>query len=236
MRAGGASGRAPGRSDGGTVPRGGGWESFFSDECSLTCFSPFVRVGVVRLWHDAVHARARRHESRGVSRQLHVASISDYLVTTTAWVCRVRVNGKPIDMAAMTRTIMIAVTLYNAANAIRQHNTARSADYVAEKVRERVRGQSKSWRMECDDVSKVMVLVPDTQPLMGGWNVAPFLLATPTLKMARLLEAMSGRLRLDVPARGQRVAAVDVLVRDATGDRWPARKRGTAGGVVTFPG
>ncbi|KAK1867182.1 hypothetical protein I4F81_009689 [Pyropia yezoensis] len=60
----------------------------------------------------------------------------------------------PIDTTAVSRVITKAVALYNAVNTIRHHNTGRSADYVAEKVKERVTAQSKSWRMDFADASK----------------------------------------------------------------------------------
>jgi len=55
---------------------------------SSTTFFPFNRLGIVKLWHGTVHARARRHQSRGVSRSLQVASISAHLVATDSWVKR----------------------------------------------------------------------------------------------------------------------------------------------------
>lgn len=154
--------------EGGGEARGSETENFINAKSSSTCYYPFVRVGIVKLWHDTVHARARRHKNRGVSKRLQVASISAHLVTTNAWVRRLRVGGKPIDKAAVTRIITKAVTLYNATNTIRQHNTGRSADYVEEKVNERVTAQSKSWQMGFGDASKILDLVTDTQPLVGG--------------------------------------------------------------------
>jgi len=61
---------------------------------SSTTFFPFVRLGTVTLWHETVHARARRHQSRGVSKRLQVASISAHLVATDSWVKRLQIEAR----------------------------------------------------------------------------------------------------------------------------------------------
>lgn len=96
-----------------------------------------------------------------------MASISAHLLETNAWVRRLRVEGKPIENAAVSRLIKMAVTLYHATNTIRRHNTGRSADYVEDKIKERLTVQNKSWRMIFSDASNILDLVADTQLLIG---------------------------------------------------------------------
>ncbi|OSX79787.1 hypothetical protein BU14_0071s0041 [Porphyra umbilicalis] len=158
--AGGVSGASDAPSGVAGVPGAGG--------ASSTTFFPFVRLGIVKLWHDTVHARARRHQSRGVSKRLQVASISAHLVATDSWVKRLRIEGKPIDKAAVSRLISKAVTLYNATNTIKAHNTGKAAGYIEGRVNERVREQGKAWRMEYADTKSIVSIVIDTQPLVGG--------------------------------------------------------------------
>ena len=73
--AGGASGRDM---TGGTI----------NAKSSFTIFFFFVRLCIDKLWHDTMHARARRHHSHGVSKRLQVSSISAHLVATDSWVKR----------------------------------------------------------------------------------------------------------------------------------------------------
>ena len=122
----------------------------------------------MQLWHDTVHARARRHQSRGVSKRLPVASSSAHLVATDSLVKRLRIEGKPIDKAAVSRLISIAVTLYNATNTIKAHNTGKAAGYLEGRVNQRVREQDKAWRIEHADTESISSFVIDTQPLVGG--------------------------------------------------------------------
>lgn len=135
---------------------------------SSTRYYPFFRVGIVNWWHDTVHARAQRHKNRGVSKRPQVASISANLVSTNELVRRLRVGGKPMDKAAVTRIITKAATLLNARSTIRQHNMSRSADHVEDKVNEHVTAKSKSWWMDLAAASKLLDLVTDTQPLFGS--------------------------------------------------------------------
>jgi len=97
-----------------------------------------------------------------------VASISAHLVATDSWVKRLRIEGKPIDKAAVSRLISKAVTLYNATNTIKAHNTGKAAGYIEGRVNERVREQGKAWRMEYADTKSILSFVIDTQPLVGG--------------------------------------------------------------------
>jgi len=135
---------------------------------SSTTFFSFVRVGIVRLWHDTVNERARRNQSRGVSKLLQVASISAHLVNTNKWVRRLHVDGKPMDRAAVSRLIFKAVALYNITNTIKMHKTGIAADYVEGRVKKRVGKQGKAWRMSYEEADKFLRFVADTQPLVGG--------------------------------------------------------------------
>ncbi|KAK1864936.1 hypothetical protein I4F81_007472 [Pyropia yezoensis] len=85
-----------------------------------------------------------------------------------SWVKRLRVDGKVIDKAAVSRLITKAVTLYNATDSIKSHATGRSADYVDKLVKKRIAEQGKSWRMSFEDIDKMLRLVIDKQPLVGG--------------------------------------------------------------------
>jgi len=172
--AGGVSGASDAASGVAGVPGAGGASGrdatggTFNAKRSSTTFFSFVRLGIVKLWHDTVNASARRHQSRGVSKHLQVASISAHLVATDSWVKRLRIEGKPIDKAAVSRLISKAVTLYNATNTIKAHNTGKAAGYIEGRVNERVREQGKAWRMEYADTKSILSFVIDTQPLVGG--------------------------------------------------------------------
>eukprot|EP00170_Pyropia_yezoensis_P005687 contig_23092_g5704 len=135
---------------------------------SSTTFFPFVRLRIIELWHDTVHDRGWRHQRRGVSKRLQVAAVSAHLVQTNQWVKRLRVDGKVIDKAAVSRLITKAVTLYNATNSIKAHAMGRSAFYVDKLVKKRITEQGKSWRMSFEDIDKILRLVIDTQPWVGG--------------------------------------------------------------------
>jgi len=103
-----------------------------------------------------------------VSKRLQVASIFEHPVTTNKWVRRLRVDGKPMDKAAVSRLISKAVALYNATNTIKMHNTGKAVDYVDGRVKKRVGEQGKAWRMTYEDADEILRLVADTQPLVGG--------------------------------------------------------------------
>lgn len=155
-------------SEGGGETFSSGTESLINSKSSSTCYCPFVHIRLVKLCQATMHASARRHKSRGVSKRLQVASISSHQVTANARVRRLRVFEKPIDKAQVTRIITKAVTLIDTTNTIRQHNTDRSADYVEDKVNERVAAQRRSWRMDFADASQSLDPVIVTQPLVGG--------------------------------------------------------------------
>jgi len=171
-RAAGGSSSAPARVVGGSSGSGasgsGAAEGLVQVKSSSTTFFPLVRVGVVKLWHDTVNERARRHQSRGVSKRLHVAFISAHPVNTNKWVRRLCVDGKPMGKAAVSRLITKAVALFNVTNTIKMHNTGRAADYVEGRVKKRVGEQGKAWRMSYEEANKTLKLVTDTQPLVGG--------------------------------------------------------------------
>jgi len=143
-------------------------EGTINAKSSSATFFPFVRLCIVKLWSDLVHARARRPQSRGVSKRLQVASSSAPLVAPDLWVKRLRIKGKPIHRAAASRLISKAVTLYSATNTIKAHDTARAAGYIEGRVNELVREQGKSWRMEYADTKSILSFVIDAQPLVGG--------------------------------------------------------------------
>ena len=143
-------------------------EGNINAKSSSTTFLPFVRLCIVKLWSDTVHARARRPQSRGVSKRLQVASSSAHLVAPDSWVKRLQIEGKPIDRAAVSRLISKAVTLYSATNAFKAHNTAKAAGYIEGRVNELVREQGKAWRMAYADAKSFLSFVIGTQSLVGG--------------------------------------------------------------------
>jgi len=53
-------------------------------------------------------------------------------------------RGTPTDEAAVCRPISKAVTLYNATNTIKAHNTGKAAGYIESRVNERVREQGNA--------------------------------------------------------------------------------------------
>jgi len=168
-RAAGGSSSAPARVVGGSSGSGasgsGAAEGLVQAKSSSTTLFPFVRVGIVKLWHDTVNERARRHQSRGVSKRLQGASISAHLVNTNKWVRRLRVDGKPMDKAAVSHLITKAVALYNVTNTIKMHNTGTAADYVEGRVKKRVGEQGEAWGMSYEEANKNLKFVADT---VGG--------------------------------------------------------------------
>jgi len=122
----------------------------------------------VKLWRDTVHALARRQQSRGVSKRLQLASIPTHLVATDSWVKRLRIEGTPIDKAAVSRLISKAVTLYSATTNIKAHNTGKAAGYIERRVNKPVHEQGKAWRIEYADTESILSFAIDTQPLVGA--------------------------------------------------------------------
>jgi len=98
-------------SSGSGAPGSGAAEGLIEAKSSSTTCFPFVRVSMVKLWHDTVNERARRHQSRGVSERPQVASLSAHLVNTNKLVRRLRVVGQATDEAAVSHLISNAVVL-----------------------------------------------------------------------------------------------------------------------------
>ena len=57
-----------------------------------------------------------------------------------------RIDGKSMYKAAVSRLISKAVALYSATKTIKMHKTSKAADYVEGHFKKRVGEQAKAWR------------------------------------------------------------------------------------------